>query len=59
MRGASRWHEPKVVESFLPSLTAGMNCTVAPLFGVDVSRFAVAVFAIMTGVQASWLSECR
>ena len=31
MRSASRWDEPKIVESFLPGLTAGMNYTVAHL----------------------------
>ena len=42
MRSASRWDEPKIVEDFLPGLTASMNYTVAPLFGVDVCRFAFA-----------------
>ena len=42
MRSASRWDEPKIVESFLPNLAAGTNYTVAPLFGVDVCRFAFA-----------------
>ena len=42
MRSASRWDEPKFVEDFLPGFTAAMNYTVAPLFGVDVCRFAFA-----------------
>ena len=42
MRSASRWDEPKIVESFLPVLPGGKNNTVAPLFGVDVCRFAFA-----------------
>ena len=31
MRSASGWDEPKIVESFLPGLTAEMNYTVAHL----------------------------
>ena len=42
MRSASRWDEPKIVEDFLPGLSSGMNYTVAPLFGVDICRFAFA-----------------
>ncbi len=42
MRSASRWDEPKIVESLLPNLAASTNYTVAPLFGVDVCRFAFA-----------------
>ncbi len=42
MRSASRWDEPKFVEDFLPGFTAANNYTVAPLFGVDICRFAFA-----------------
>ena len=42
MRSASRWDEPKIVEDFLPGFTAANNYKVAPLFGVDVCRFAFA-----------------
>ena len=42
MRSASRWDEPKIVEDFLPGFTSGKAYTVAPLFGVDVCRFAFA-----------------
>ena len=42
MRSASRWDEPKFVESFLPGFTAARNYTVAPLFGADICRFAFA-----------------
>ncbi len=42
MRSASRWDEPKFVEVFLPGFTAANNYSVAPLFGVDVCRFAFA-----------------
>ena len=42
MRSASRWDEPQIVENFLPVFTSSMNYTVAPLFGVDVCRFAFA-----------------
>lgn len=42
MRSASRWDEPKIAELFLPAVTVAKNHTVAPLFGVDVCRFAFA-----------------
>lgn len=42
LRSASRWDEPKIAEFFLPALTGAGKHTVAPLFGVDVCRFAFA-----------------
>lgn len=42
MRNTSRCDEPKIVEDFLPGLASGQNYTVAPLFGVDICRFAFA-----------------
>ncbi len=42
MLSARRWDEPKIVEPFLPGFARSLNYTVAPLFGIDICRFAFA-----------------
>lgn len=42
MLSARRWDEPKIVEPFLPRFASSLNYTVAPLFGIDICRFAFA-----------------
>ena len=42
IKDASRWDEPKIVESFLPALHVELEATLAPLFVAEECRFAFA-----------------